>query len=290
MPVVLAPGARIAVVAPSGAYDPARLQRGQDVLDAWGYRPERMPGCGSAWRYLAGSDAARLNDLERAFSGEYDAVWMARGGSGLGRLLRQLRFDGLAPVPLLGFSDGTALLNPLAALGRPAVHAPVLTHLGDTADEASRARLRDLLAGTAAPLEGLRPLVPGRAHGPVRGGNLCVLASLCGTPWQLDARGAIVLLEEVGEAPYRVDRMLRQLLDSGSLEGAAAIVVGELQGARPPDGADWTMDDVLRDCLGGLGIPVHVDAPVGHGARNWPVPFVDAALEDGRLAFGARRA
>ena len=228
----------------------------------------------------------RISDLRRAFSGAYDAVWMARGGFGLGRLLRDLSWDELEAVPFFGFSDGTALLDPLAARGRPAVHAPVLTSLVDLVDDASRDHLRDLLAGVPlAPLSGRHVTGPsGRVEAPLRGGNLCVLASLCGTPWQLDARDALVLLEEVGEGPYRVDRMLRQLVDSGALDGAAGILLGEFLGADPPPGAGWSVLDVIVDELGGRGIPIVAGLPVGHGARNHAVPLgVPATLERGAL-------
>ncbi len=283
---MLPPRARIAVVAPSGIFDPDKLYRGMQVLAAWGYAPELLPGVGERHRYLAGTDAVRVEDLCRAFSGAYDAVWMARGGFGLGRLLRELSWDAFEAIPFLGFSDGTALLAPLAARGRPAVHAPVLTSLADLVDDASRAHLRDLLAGRPLqPLEGRHVCGPrSRVRAPLRGGNLCVLASLCGTPWQLDARDALVLLEEVGEAPYRVDRLLRQLVDSGALDGAAGVVLGDFLGADAPPGADWSVVDVVVDELGARGIPIVAGLPVGHGTRNHAVPLgAVAELEDGAL-------
>ncbi len=255
------------------------------MIRDWGYRPELLPGAGRHHRYLAGTDAVRLADLERAFQGGWDAVWAARGGYGIARLLGQLRWDELAPVPFLGFSDGTGLLNALAARGRPAVHAPVLHSLADLCDDASRAHLRALLAGESpAPMHG-QVLRPGTAEGPLVGGNLCVLASLCGTPWQLRGRACIVVLEEVNEAPYKIDRLLTQLIDAGCLDGVAGIAIGSLLGAEPPEGADWTMYDVLTDLLAPLGVPVLVGLPIGHGARNHafrvgaPARIVGARLE-----------
>jgi muramoyltetrapeptide carboxypeptidase len=280
---MLPENARIAVVSPSGIVDLDRLARGEEVLRSWGYRVERMDGCGARWRYLAGEDATRGSDLLRAFSGEYDAVWMARGGYGLARLLRDLPFEELAPVPFLGFSDGTAMLTALAQAGRPAVHAPVLTHLGDTADEESRAHLRALLCGETRPLP-VRPVANVRAtrvEGPLLGGNLSVLASLCGTPWQLDGRGAIVVLEDIGEAPYRVDRLLRQMLDSGSIDEAAAIVLGEFSGTTFPDGASWDLEAIVTDALESHGVPLYSGAPIGHGARNRAFVLGSACVIDG---------
>lgn len=265
-------------------YEPARLEAGMALLRAWGYRPEPMPGLGRAWRYLGGDDTTRLGDLRRAFSGAWDAVWMARGGYGLGRLLRDFASAPLPPIPFLGFSDGTALLNPIADAGGPAVHGPVLQSLADLADAESQAHLRRLLAGErTAPLDG-EVWVPGEAEGELRGGNLCVLASLCGTPWQLRAAGRILLLEEINEAPYKVDRLLTQLLEAGCLDGVRGVALGTFLGGAPPDGADWSLRDVLLDRLGALGVPVLAGLPVGHGPRNRALRFGPVRLAGGRLA------
>jgi muramoyltetrapeptide carboxypeptidase len=278
---MLPANARIAVVSPSGPVDLERLARGEELLRGWGLQMERMPGMagnagsGARWRYLAGDDTTRGADLLRAFSGDYDAVWMARGGYGLARLLRSIPFEDLAPVPLFGFSDGTALLTALAIAGRPAVHAPVLTHLGDTADDASRAHLRALLQGElrTLPVRASSGAPNGTLEAPLLGGNLSVLASLCGTPWQLDARGAVVVLEDIGEAPYRIDRLLRQMLDSGALDEAAAVVLGEFTGTSIPADANWDVEAIASEVLEEYGIPLYVDAPVGHGARNHAFPL-----------------
>lgn len=256
------------------------------MLRSWGYRPDLLPGADARWRFCAGDDATRLSDLHAAFGGSYDAVWMARGGYGLLRLLPALGPLGAWRTPFLGFSDGTVLLNPLAAAGGIAVHAPVVTSLGEITDEPSRAHLRDLLAGVAtAPLSGTT-LVPGAAAGRLVGGNLCTLVSMCGTPWSLDARGAIVVIEDLGEAAYKVDRMLTQLLLSGVFDGAVGVAVGQLDGASPPPGADWTMHDVLRERLSGLRVPILADLPIGHGGANRAWRYGPARIADGELHLG----
>ncbi len=286
---MLPKGARIAVVSPSGISDSGRLEAGLVQLRAWGFLPELLPGARAQHRYLAGNDETRIADLRQAFSGEFAAVWMARGGYGLSRLLDLIDWDTLAPVPFFGFSDGTALLNALACRGRPALHAPVLHALAAHNDEASRLHLLTLLTGkTELDLAG-ESLIPGEAHGRLVGGNLCVLASLCGTRFQLDAGGSIVLLEEVGEAAYKVDRLLVQLRDSGALSGATGIVLGDFLDTRVPEGADWGLDDVFRDVLGPLGIPVLKGLPVGHGPTNLAVPLgVPAHLVNDRLRVSTR--
>lgn len=270
-------------MAPSGIFDPARLQRGLAVLEAWGHRPTLLPGATARWRYLAGDDETRLDDLRRAFAGDWDAIWMARGGYGIGRLLRDLPLAGLRPVPFYGFSDGTALLNPLAEWGLPAVHAPVITSLADHVDDASRAHLRALLAGEPLPALRGTPWIAGDASGELRGGNLCVLASQCGTPWQLDGAGKIVLLEDVGETPYKVDRLLTQLLEAGCLTGAAGFAIGTFVGADAPSDADWTVRDVIVERLGPLGAPILGGLPIGHGPENHAVRFGPARIDGERL-------
>lgn len=262
---MLRTGARIAVIAPSGAFDAARLARGVALVTSWGYRVEVLEGASSRWRYLAGTDETRLCDLHFAFSGAYDAVWMARGGYGIARLLPMIDWNALAPVPFFGFSDGTGLLNALVCRGRPAVHAPVLHSLAEL-DEASQTRMRELLAGAD-----VAPIAPGLPNVPVRGGNLCVLASLCGTAFQLDARGAIVLLEDLGEVPYKLDRLTTQLLLSGALDGAVGVVCGDMLDAAAPDGADWAVRDLFEERLGSRLLAWGV--PVGHGLRNHAMRF-----------------
>ena len=268
-------GSRIAVVAPSGIPDAVKLAVGVEALRAWGYVVEVLPGVRAEHRYFAGNDDIRVVDLHCAFSGQFDAVWLARGGSGLARIVGKLDWSRISRVPCFGFSDGTTLLNALASRGFPAIHAPVLNALGLHNDDQTRQALRLLLAGVGEVRLAGTWLVGsgGDIEAPVAGGNLCVLASLAGTALQLDARGKIVLLEDLGEVPYKLDRLLVQGRDSGSFAGAVAFVLGDFIGAEPPPGATWTVPDLVLDVLGPLGVPILHNLPVGHGPRNEPVPL-----------------
>lgn len=280
-------GAPIAVVAPCGIVDPDRFEAGLRILRAAGHDPHPYPHMQRPWRYLAGDDDHRAAQLVDALtSPRWAAVWIARGGYGLTRILDRVPFHELPRRPVLGFSDVTVLLGALHAAGAgPAIHAPVV-HSLPIHDAASLDHLFALLEGRPTPALVGTPWVDGDAEGWLCGGNLCLLAATCGTPWQLDARGAVLVLEEIGEAPYRIDRMLRQLVEAGVFEGVRGVAVGELVGCRPPEGADWTLRDVVLDHLRPLGVPVVGDLPIGHGARNHAFPWgARARLGGGRLSW-----
>ncbi|MBN1335928.1 MAG: LD-carboxypeptidase [Deltaproteobacteria bacterium] len=286
----LSPGARIGVFGPSGIHDPERLLASLEIVRGWGFDPVLAPHLGRRWRYLGGTDEERRADLEWALGdSSLDAAWLARGGYGILRLLPHVRWDRVVPRPVVGFSDATALFQ---AMHRRriagAIHGPVLHSLVDHADGTSRDAVRRLLLeGVAGPWRGT-VLVAGRARGPLVGGNLCTLGSLAGTPDAIRARGCILLLEEVAEAPYRVDRLLAQLVASGALDGVKGVALGSFVECEAPAGEGWSLMDVVLDHLGPLGVPVVVDLPVGHGGRNCAfVHGAEAVLEEGVLAFAA---
>jgi muramoyltetrapeptide carboxypeptidase len=273
---MLRPGARIAVVSPSAVYEPARLEAGIATIASWGYEPVRSLHLGRTHRYLAGTTEERVLDLRWAFEADdIDAVWYARGGYGTIHCLDSLEWERVQNRPVIGFSDATALFSAMRVEQcGVAVHGPVLHSLADHVDEASRARLKALLAGGPVPRLAGRTLVGPeqfRVSGPLVGGNLCVLASLCGTPWALEAAGAIVLLEEIAEPPYKVDRLLTQLVASGALEGVHGFALGTFLGADAPKGADWSVADVVSEVLGPLGVPIVHGLPIGHGPENHAV-------------------
>lgn len=273
---ILAPGARVAIVAPAHPFAEDGVQAGQARLRDWGFEPVEAPNLRARHRYTAGTVGQRVADLQWALSSpDVDAVWFARGGSGTGRLLDALDWDAVAEDrPVLGFSDATALFCGMWRHRRGrAVHAPVLHSLTRLPDDDSVAALQAVLDGGPVAMGG-RQLSgpPGALDAPLVGGNLCVLASLCGTPWQLDARGCALLLEDIGEPPYKVDRLLFQLEAAGALDGVAAVLFGELTGCAPPADADppWSLDDLMLELTARLDVPVWADVPVGHGTANRP--------------------
>jgi muramoyltetrapeptide carboxypeptidase len=242
--------------------------------------------------YLAGSDDERLAELEAALADpSTKAVVCARGGYGLTRILGRLGDAPLrrAPKPIVGFSDVTALHAFAARAGVASIHGPVVGQLGELPFDDADALFALLeSAEPPPPLDGLRALHPGAADGRLMGGNLEVLSRLAGTALQPDLRGAVLLLEDVGERPYRMDRSLTQLELAGALEGVAGVVLGDFVSCAERDGSPPSAEEVLVERLGRRGVPILSGAPVGHGARNRALPLgarvrLDAAA--GALVF-----
>ena len=292
--VPLRPGARVAVVAPAGPFERTALKAGVAVLAAR-YSVHLAPELLARQRYLAGSDAQRLAQLTAALSDpDIDALFCARGGYGAMRLLPALEGLAPAPKPLVGFSDITALHAWLQRNGLISVHGPVLTQLGKL-DAQTHERLFALLedGAPAAPLRGTDTYFPGVAEGPLQGGTLAVLTRLLGTPYLPPLEGAVLLLEDVGEQPYRLDRMWTHLALAGVFRRVRGIALGAFTGCEPRE-ADYTSAQVLRDLAAETGLPCAAGFPIGHGERNEPVPLgvrvrLDAAARTLTFLHGATR-
>ncbi|MDC0739828.1 S66 peptidase family protein [Polyangium mundeleinium] len=264
--------ATVAVVAPAGIPQLAGVAAGVKLVKSWGYEVILAPNVEKQHHFTAGTAEERTQDLLWALTAEgIDAVWLARGGYGCMHCLPSLPREGLDRRPVIGCSDATALFAALVtSRGGHLVHGPMLETIATKVDDATRERIRAMLAGDAvAPIAAQHFAGPKEeVRGRVVGGNLCVLASLAGTPWALDARGAIVVLEEVTEVPYRVDRLIMQLRLSGALDGAVGIALGDFVKCEPPEGARYELTDVLREALEPLGLPVWSRLTLGHDKRN----------------------
>jgi len=274
-PPALRPHDRVAVIAPASGFERGAFEAGLAVIAAR-YRTEYGDGMFERERYLAGSDARRLAELRAALADPgIRAVFCVRGGYGATRLLAELAAHAPqgAPKPLVGFSDITALHLWLQAHGRISLHGPVLTQLHRLA-LSTHARLFELLesARPAAPLAGTATYVGGTAEGPLLGGNLSVLTRLLGTPFMPPLDGAILLLEDQGERPYRLDRMWTHLRLAGVFERARGIALGSFTGCEEPE-AGYTSAEVLRELAQSEGLPCAAGFPVGHGEVNEPVPL-----------------
>lgn len=291
---MLAPGSRIAVVAPAGIPDAGLLDEGMALLRDWGYGVVPGEYLRASHRYNGGTVAQRSADLNWALTSEQvDAVWLARGGYGCVHCLPHLPAELPKGRVVVGSSDATALLSALHGRGHTRlIHGPMLQSLATRVDEETRGAMRRLLTAFAKPTFPLVQLCgpTGPVAGKSVGGNLTVLASMAGTPWRLRESQGIVMLEDVAEAAYRLDRCIMQLIASGAFEGVNAVVLGEFTRCNVPPNADFTLTDVMRDLLGPLGMPVFTGAEFGHGSRNLPWVYGgDAIIEDGALEIRTQR-
>jgi muramoyltetrapeptide carboxypeptidase len=277
-PEPLAPGARVALVAPAG---PLRgdedVARATDNARALGWEPVVAPHALARTGYFAGDDATRLRDLTDAMRDPaIDGIWCLRGGYGAMRLLPDIDYDAFAraPKPVLGYSDITALHAALwTRCGVITYHAPTARQpLTDFSRESlARAVMRTDSCGVAPDARVVRA---GTAQGRLAGGNLAVLAALCGTRFFPNLAGSILVLEDINEAIYRIDRMLRQLLLAGTLDAIAAVAFGHCTScSEESDDGARTLDEVLGEIADILGIPCISGIPVGHIPDQWTLPL-----------------
>ncbi|MBV8783594.1 MAG: LD-carboxypeptidase [Gammaproteobacteria bacterium] len=280
-PAALARGDRVAVIAPASGFDRGSFYAGLALIAAR-YHAEFGPGLFERRRYLAGDDARRFAELQTALADPgIKALFCARGGYGATRLLpRLLETAPPGRKPLIGFSDITALHLWFARHGLISVHGPVLTQLGRLERGISE-RLFALLESPAPrpALSGTATYVGGRAEGRLLGGNLSVLTRVIGTPYMPELEGALLLLEDQGERPYRLDRMWTHLRLAGVFERVRGLVLGEFTHCEEA-GADYSSGDVLRELALETGLPCAAGFPIGHGTHNEPVPLgVPAQLD-----------
>lgn len=276
-PPRLRPGGTVALVAPSGPVHPEGLAAAVREVRRRGFREAVDASVLARDRYLAGDDARRARELEDAFQNpEIDAVLCLRGGYGAMRILPALDAGLLRrhPKPLVGFSDITALHALAARAGLVSIHGAML----GARPSPSRVALDSLWRMLTDPrpagvvtAPSVRALGRGRARGILVGGCLALVTSLVGTPWQLDTRGAILLLEDVDEPAYRIDRMLVHLGLAGALDEVRGVVVGAFERASAEERA--SIRRVVQEVLGVLGVPVLYDFPAGHIRRNLALPL-----------------
>tara|TARA_B100000674_G_C37828462_1_gene909326 strand:+ start:383 stop:1195 length:813 start_codon:yes stop_codon:yes gene_type:complete len=243
------------------------------VFTELGFEGELWPGATNRAGYFAGTHEARAQRLKNALTDSTSPLWMIRGGFGAIHTLEHGMplFEELAPRALWGFSDGTALLSAWIRQGWPAWHAPPITQL-PRLDEESRTRLQKAcFEGHVAPLEDLDVLNGGSASGPLAGGNLTVLASLVGTPFAAEFSESILLLEDVSETAYRVDRLVTQLRLSGALDGVRGLVLGQFTDI--PEAEMQKIRAFFEETSRSLNIPCVWGAPIGHGNANATVPM-----------------
>lgn len=276
IPPPLQPGDLLRVIAPSGALrEFEAFNQSVEICKSHGYRVKISDRIDDRLGYLAGTDAHRRHQLAAAWQDpECRGIICARGGFGSTRILEDWTWQQNTADPkwLIGFSDITALLWSLYNAGICSVHGPVLTTLLDE-PEWSIQRLFDILAGRAiAPLKG-KGWGGGVSTGILLPGNLTVATHLLGTPILPNLDSVILAFEDVTEAPYRIDRMLTQWRLSGVLSKIRGIALGGFTKCEaPPNIPSLSIEEVLRERLGDLGIPIVSDLPFGHDSPNAALP------------------
>jgi len=290
-PSLVRPDDVVRVVAPSSPFDNEEFEAGLELLRSWGLEPCFRSDIFERNAYFAGSPERRAEALHEAFEDEQaTAIFCVRGGYGLTTVLPLLDPVRIAahPKPVIGCSDVTVLLNWLVqTAGMTAIHGPMLGALG-RGDVSGGARLKSMLMEESQPVTLCSVLpeapdwcvAPGVGRGRALGGSLSMLAALCGTPWQVDTAGAVLFIEDVGERPYRIDRLLTQLASAGLFDDVAAVVVGDMVGCDDGDVLSWrhAVDRVFRP----KSVPVLAGISFGHAVPNLAIPLgVEVTVDAG---------
>ncbi len=290
-------GDTVGVIAPSSAPAKEEFDKALANLESYGFRIKIGKSACNRNGFLAGTDQERLADLHWAFSDpEIKAVWCVRGGYGAGRILPDIDFKLIARNPkiLIGYSDITALHIAISQnTGLVTFHGPVgtsapvdytKTHvLNVLTNPVSpyRIELSEYNRAQSSNLYKTEVIKPGKVRGQLTGGNLSLVSALAGTPYGLrDIKGKLLFLEDVGEQPYRIDRMLSQLRQSIDMKQLAGIALGIFEDCNPRDTSTQSLIDVLRDRLGDLGIPVIYGLSFGHIREQFTLPMgIEAELD-----------
>jgi muramoyltetrapeptide carboxypeptidase len=281
----LKPGDLVGILAPAGPVEEEELLPGVEALELLGFRVRLSPHALLKEGYLAGPDELRLQDLHALFlDDEVKAIICARGGYGSLRLFDRIDFDLIRKRPkiLVGYSDITALLLAVYKRARLVTfHGPMLKDM--TKNQGSNLSfLTKLMTSPEAVtmrFEGAEVLRRGSAAGKVLGGNLSLITHLLGTPFMPSLKGALLFLEEKGEAPYRIDRMLTHLRLSGLLSRCAGVMAGTFEDCGEPS----AVGALIEERLGDLPVPIMIGLPIGHGEVNTSLPLgVKAVLDTGK--------
>lgn len=291
-PPVLSRGDCVGLVAPSSPFLQDALESGIRFLRKEGFRVRHLPDLMSRKKgFLAGADDERAREIQEMFEDpEVRAVFAVRGGYGAQRILDRLDAASIRRHPkiFLGYSDATCLLTFFLQAARlVCFHGPFVNEMGSLSDVTRRWLIQVLTTAEALgpmPVGKLRWVRKGLARGPIVGGNLSLLCSTLGTAWELETAGRILFLEDRGEKPYRVDRMLVQLKQAGKFSSIAGLLFGEFQGNEAVGIEDRdrdAMDEVLTENTRDLCVPVAHGLPLGHGRHNVPLPLGVVAEIDG---------
>lgn len=281
MPPPLQRGDSIGIIAPASAVDPSITQQAVALITQQGYIPVLGKAIYDQYGYLAGSDDARLDDVTQMFADpQIKAIFCLRGGYGSLRIVSRLDYRLIRRNPkwLIGYSDITTLLLAIyQQTGMLSIHGPMLAELPESNSTPWWQELWTMLEDptrciTYPATKTAHYLFPGKAMGPVVGGNLSLLTASLGTPFEIDTAGKILFIEEVGEPPYRIDRMLTQLRLAGKLQLANGIIFGDFTKCDPPRGKpSISLLEILAETTQLVDKPAYMGLPAGHSLPNFPL-------------------
>ena len=289
-PPRLKPGDTIGIVAPAGPFDPEKFMKGKSVLESMGFQTFFDDGIFQKHGFLAGTDIQRADHVNRLFADPtVQAIFCARGGYGSMRILSLLDFETIQTHPkiFLGFSDISALLSVLYDQFKLVTfHGPVVTTLAKASEKTIMAMKTVLTSDAPLELttEDGKVIKPGVCSGVLIGGNLTTLCHLVGTPYASNFKEKILLIEDVGEMPYRIDRMLTQMKLAGCFNEIAGLILGAFKECGPLD----EIVDIFNNIFEDADIPILAGFEVGHGEHNLTIPMgLDATLytESKKLLF-----
>ncbi len=284
-PRAIRPGAKIGLAAPAGPIDPQVFAANRKAIERLGFETYAREDIFERDGYLAGSDERRAAELmELVTDDSVAAIVCARGGYGCHRIVDRLDAKAFrdAAKPLVGYSDITTLfLWQRKLAGLLGIHGPMLEKKDSLDGEAGSALVRALQGTGPLPRYKGQTLVGGWAEGRLVGGSLTVCVASLGTPWELDTRDAILMLEDVTELPYRLDRMFQQLRAAKKLDRVVGVALGSFTDCGDERYPECTVERLVDEVFGPLGVPVVTGLPFGHGAENRPWPFAGRAALDG---------
>ncbi len=273
-PPFLQIGSKVALISPAGAVEACIIDGARQCLEQWGLQVVVGTHAYGKYHRFSGTDAERISDLQWAIDQpDVAAILCCRGGYGLARIIDQIDLTPLQIHPkwLIGFSDITVLHNALSATGIASLHGGMCKQL--VQDELPAQALHDLLLGKT-PTYRIEPTSHnrmGEAQGIVTGGNLSVLYGLQGTPYQVQTQGRILLLEDLCEPLYHIDRMVQNLRLSGVLANISGLIVGQFSDINPDTSFAQGAYGIIAEAVKNYDYPVCMGAPIGHVAQNYPI-------------------
>ena len=262
-PTVLKKGDKVIVISPSGRVDEERVRLACKKLEAWGLNVKFGLHAFDVYNKLAGKDEDRASDLQQALDDDsVKAIFCSRGGYGLVRIIDSIDFTGFKKNPkwIVGFSDVTVLHNHINGMGIATIHGPMPNSFESTPQVAMDSLKNALFAKDYQllnPFEGEE----------IVGGNLAIIYSLLGTNSDIDTKGKVLLLEDIGEYAYNIDRMIFALKKSGKFEGIKGLLVGQFSGIKEDD-FGFSVQEIIENCIADYEFPIYYDIPVGHVDDN----------------------